>query len=113
MLRNLTRNTRLAEHPAAAESFFSRFLGLMGRKSFPRGCDALLFENCTSIHCFFMRMTIDAVFVDKEGNVISCFHSLKPWRLAFGGKKSRSVIELPAGTLEKTNTRPGDRLKFL
>jgi uncharacterized membrane protein (UPF0127 family) len=112
MLQNLTRKTLLAKHPAEAAGFWGRFLGLMGRKSFPREYDALVFENCTSIHCFFMFMVIDAVFIDKEGRAVRCFHGLRPWHLAFGGRKSRSVIELPAGTLKQSGTEPGDQLSF-
>ena len=84
----------------------------MGRKEFPESSDALIFEACPSIHCFFMRMTIDAVFVDREGRVTRVFPDLKPWRLAFGGKGAYAVIELPAGTIESTQTAPCDQLEI-
>ena len=110
MLRDLTCGTILAERPLAARSFLSRLLGLMGRKVFPPSFDALVFENCNSIHCFFMRMEIDVIFVDRDFKVVKCFHRLKPWRLGFGGLKSTSCIELPAGTLERCRTLPGNQL---
>lgn len=112
MIRNATRNTIIAGNPARAVSFSSRLLGLMGKKRFPGRYDALVFEKCTSIHCFFMRMAIDVVFVDKEKKVTGLFHELPPWRLAFGGMKSCDCIELPAGTLKETGTVPGDQLVF-
>lgn len=112
MVRNLSRGTTLASAPRYAKTFFARFLGLMGRKTFPEGSDALIFEACPSIHCFFMRMTIDAVFVDREGRVTQIFPGLKPWRLAFGGKGAYAVIELPAGVIEATRTAPGDQLEI-
>ncbi len=112
MIRNLSRGTTLASAPRYAKTFFARFLGLMGRKTFPEGSDALIFVACPSIHCFFMRMTIDAVFVDREGRVTQIFPGLKPWRLAFGGKGAYAVIELPAGVIEATRTAPGDRLEI-
>ena len=112
MVRNLSKGTELASAPRFAVTFFARFLGLMGRKEFPKDSDALIFEACPSIHCFFMRMTIDAVFVDREGRVTRIFPGLKPWRLAFGGKGAYAVIELPAGTIEATRTAPGDQLEI-
>ena len=112
-LRNKSRGRTLAFRLAKAESFVSRLTGLMGRKEFPARYDALLFEQCNSIHCFFMFMAIDVLFIDKKGTVVKCISSLRPWRLAWGGWKSSSVIELPAGTLEKTDTRPGDQLELL
>lgn len=112
MLFNTTRGTVLARSPAAAKSFLTRLMGLMGKKRFPEKYDALVFENCNSIHCFFMRMTIDVVFTDRENKVVKCFRALKPWHLAFGGMKSFSCIELPAGTLKESSTEPGDILAF-
>lgn len=112
MVRNLSKGTELASAPRYATTFFARFLGLMGRTKFPEGSDALIFEACPSIHCFFMRMAIDAVFVDREGRVTRVFPDLKPWCLAFGGKGAYAVIELPAGVIEATRTAPGDRLEI-
>jgi uncharacterized membrane protein (UPF0127 family) len=112
MLYNVTRNCCLALRCRRAESFFERLLGLMGRKKFPADRDARLFDNCNAIHCCFMRMEIDVIFADRNGQVVKCCHSLKPWRLAFGGAKTCSVIELPAGTLLESRTEPGDNLSW-
>ena len=112
MITNLDTWLTVAQNEKRAESFISRFLGLMGRKRFPEACDALIFKRCSSIHCFFMRMEIDVVFINRHGRVVKIFSRLKPWRVAFGGPQSRDVIELPAGTLERTRTKPGHHLKF-
>lgn len=113
MLNDVTAGSCLAGKIASADSFWSRFLGLMGEKEFPSYMDGLIFENCSSIHCFFMRMPIDVIFADKNLKVVRCFHSLAPWRLAFGGMKSCITIELPAGTLKKSGTVPGNQLSLL
>lgn len=110
MILNVTRNIPLARRSARAVSFWSRFIGLMGKKSFPENYDALIFEKCDSIHCFFMYMAIDVIFLDKEGKVVKCCHKLKPWHLAFGGRRSCHCVELPAGSLEQSGTMPGDQL---
>ena len=110
MLNDVTAGSCLAGKIASADSFWSRFLGLMGKKEFPSCMDGLIFENCSSIHCFFMRMPIDVIFTDKENKVVKCISGLKPWHLAFGTLKSCNCIELPSGTLKKSGTLPGDRL---
>lgn len=61
---------------------------------------ALWIEPCNSIHMFFMRFPIDAVFLDRQGRVKRVLRELKPWRvspLVFG---ARTVVELPAGTVD-------------
>jgi uncharacterized membrane protein (UPF0127 family) len=81
-----------------ARSSWSRFVGLMGRRELPAG-HALWIEPCNSIHMFFMRFAIDVLFLDREGRVKRVLLKLKPWRVSpivFG---SRTVVELPAGTL--------------
>ncbi|MBR2873401.1 MAG: DUF192 domain-containing protein [Lentisphaeria bacterium] len=109
---NQTRTAVLACRMVRAESFWQRFMGLMGKRRFPGEYDALLFEKCNSIHCFFMFMEIDVLFIDRKKRVVKSVSALKPWHLAWGGWKSAAVIELPAGTLEKTGTLPGDQLEF-
>jgi uncharacterized membrane protein (UPF0127 family) len=37
---------------------------------------------------------------------------MKPWRVAFGGKGAKDVLELPAGVADRTNTSAGDQLVF-
>ena len=112
MLRNTARQTVLARKTFRAVTFWARFMGLMGKSHFPASYDALIFDNCNSIHCFFMRMEIDVLFLNRHGKVLKSVRRLKPWHLAFGPAGSCCVIELPAGTLEHSHTVPGDLLKF-
>jgi uncharacterized membrane protein (UPF0127 family) len=81
-----------------ARTSWSRFVGLMGRRSITPG-HGLWIEPCNSIHMFFMRFAIDVLFLDREGRVKRVLLELKPWRVSpivFG---ARTVVELPAGTL--------------
>lgn len=66
---------------------------------------------CQSVHTLFMRYTIDVAFVDRESRVLSV-STLKPWRLSRWARKATGVIELPAGTLQATQTAVGDQLEF-
>jgi len=61
---------------------------------------------------FFMRFPIDAVFTDRSGRVVRVVPHLKPWRLAIGGKDAHAVLELPASTVARSPTRPGDLLRI-
>jgi len=94
-----------------ADTFLQSFLGLMGKPRLPAG-EGLLIKNCSSIHMFFMRFAIDAIFLDADDRIVKIYHGLRPWRIVFGGKGARHVLEVPAGTckgfvarLEKTETK--------
>lgn len=89
----------------------SRFFGLMGRKRIEEG-GGLLLAKSASIHSFFMRFRFDAVFIDRDDRVVKVVPAMRPWRVAFGGRGARDVLELPAGATERTGTQPGDALVF-
>lgn len=109
--------TVLATRLDVAESFLARSKGLLGRENLPQG-EALWIKRCNSIHTFFMRFAIDAVFVDDKMKVVSTYRNLKPWRITKLHFKASSVFELPAGTLAQTEMekstvlRPGDLLEL-
>ncbi|MCA9398623.1 MAG: DUF192 domain-containing protein, partial [Candidatus Omnitrophica bacterium] len=65
-----------------------------------------------SIHMFFMRFAIDAVFVDKNDHVVGLVENIKPWRLSPIFFKASYVIELPAGTIQETGTSKNDKIKI-
>jgi len=83
-----------------AKNFYLKFKGLMGKKNISRG---LYFPNCNSIHMFFMKESIDVLYLNNKGIIISMDKGLKPWsvgKIRFAGK---SLIELPYGTIDKYN----------
>lgn len=86
----------IADRVAVAGSFFTRFRGLMLRKSLPAG-EGLLLKNCSAIHCCFMRFPIDAVYLDGHMRVVGA-ETVKPWRLGGQFPGARHVLELPAGS---------------
>jgi len=108
---NTTRNVALADHAEFARSPWSRFRGLMAQKAIEPGY-GLVIEPCNSIHMFFMRFAIDAVFLDKEGRVVYIADSIKPWRISRIVRKAKRVIEMPSGTCQRTGTKPGDLVAF-
>jgi uncharacterized membrane protein (UPF0127 family) len=50
------------------------------------------------------------VFLDKDGMVCHVIRSMVPWRTSKIVKQSKMVVELPAGTVERTGTDLGDRV---
>jgi uncharacterized membrane protein (UPF0127 family) len=74
---------------------WTRLRGLLGRASLDDD-EGLLLRPAGSIHMFFMRFAIDAVFCDRDLVVLDVVHDLKPWRMA-GKRGAKVVIELPVG----------------
>jgi uncharacterized protein len=95
-----------------ADSFWKRLKGLLGRKELPSG-EGLLIVPTNSIHMFFMRFAIDAVFVNADGRVTKVVPDLKPWRVVWWAPGARDCLELAAGTAARTGTRPGDELRLV
>lgn len=87
---------------------WTRFVGLMGRASLPDD-EGLLFPRTGSIHMFFMRFAIDAVFCDRDLRVVKVVRGLRPWRMA-AARGAKAVIELPAGGAD--GLEAGDRLEL-
>lgn len=106
---NTTRNTLIASKIITADSFFSRLRGLLGRKSLEKE-EALLIPRCIAVHTFFMKFSIDIIFIDSDSNVTKTMKNLRPFRISSCFTGTYSAIELPAGTIEQSNTETGDRL---
>jgi uncharacterized membrane protein (UPF0127 family) len=98
--------TVVADHCRLARSPWSRMRGLLGRASLAPG-EAMLFRPAGSIHMFFMRFTIDAVFCDRDLVVLDVVPSLRPWRMA-SRRGAKVVIELAEGAA--AGVQPGDHL---
>jgi uncharacterized membrane protein (UPF0127 family) len=91
---------------AIADRPLARMRGLLGRSSLAPD-EGMLFRPAGSIHMFFMRFPIDAVFCDKEFVVIDVERGLRPWRTA-RRPGAKVVIELAEGAAAAI--APGDRL---
>ena len=105
---NKTKDTVVVEEVTLATSMWSRFWGLMGKKSLPDG-RGLLIDPCSSIHMFFMRFPLDVVFLDKDDRVTKVVKEIKPWRMALGGG-GKKALEIAAGAASTANIEAGDEL---
>ena len=79
-----------------ADTFFRRFMGLMGKKSFD-GFSGLLLLPCDQIHTFFMKQEIDVIMTDKNNKIVKIFKNLKPNRIILPQKNVYYTYELPVG----------------
>jgi uncharacterized protein len=98
----------LCDDCVVADGPLSRMRGLLGRSAMRRG-EGLLLRPAGSIHTFFMRFAIDAVFLDEDLRVVRVASAIAPWRTA-GQRGARAVLELPDGECERRDVRAGDRL---
>src|SRR5262245_8145318 len=103
----------MAARLEVADGWWGRFMGLMGREGLAD--DAGLWLTGNGIHMMFMKFPIDAVFVGKAAGgdaprkVLSVHRALRPWTgLVPMVRGAEGVLELPAGTIERTGTAVGD-----
>jgi uncharacterized membrane protein (UPF0127 family) len=93
-----------------ATSMWARVRGLLGRAGLAPD-QGLLIPKTSSIHMFFMRFPIDAVFLDRELHVRRVAADLPPWRIAWA-RGAKSVLELPAGAAARAGIEVGSRLAW-
>ena len=107
-MRNETRNTVLADAAEVADTSAKRRTGLLKHSRLEPG-DGLWIRPCESVHTFFMKFPIDLVYLDKRLKVRKVRHAVPAWRLS-ACLSAHSVLELPAGTAQQTQTAAGDVL---
>lgn len=101
--------TRVILDLEIAERFWPRTRGLLGRRSL-RQRWGLWIRPCNSVHCCFMRFSIDVLYLDAQHNVIAIRHRLRPWRWSVCWR-AKSVIELAAGECRRLGIQAGDRIQ--
>jgi uncharacterized protein len=107
---NVSKGTEVAARVRTALSLMDRTIGLLGTDRLPDG-EGLWLKPCRSVHTFFMRYPIDVLFIDQEGTVLRC-GTLPPWRLSAWIRRAEGVLELPAGTAQRSRTVVGDRIEM-
>ena len=109
VVTNQTQQTIVADRCEVASAPLTRLVGLLNRHTLTPG-EGLIFPRCHSIHTWFMRFSIDVVFL-KQGVVIKTVAALRPFRLRWA-READTVIELPSGTAAKAAIRPGHTLEW-
>ena len=109
-VENLTRGVTLVEHGRVADNFWTRMKGLIGVQRLAEG-DGLLITPCNGVHCMFMSIPIDVLYVSPDDRVVAMDPEMKPWAVGRIYKGVRYVIELPAGAIPRTGAAIGDALR--
>lgn len=69
----------------------------MGRR--PAKDEALFLPGVRAIHTFFMRVSIDVVFLGAGGKVLRLVEGVPPGRAVRGPREAEGCLELPAGSI--------------
>ena len=101
----------LGEKIVEARSFGKRLKGLMGQSSF-KDFDGMMITPCHSIHTFFMKMTIHAIFLDKLNRVVKIYENLNPWKVTPIFFKAEKVLEI-SSKKNISSLREGDSLEVI
>ena len=97
----------LADKVYIADSYFKRLRGLLGKKQLQPG-EGLLLTKVSSVHCFFMKFTIDVVYLDKD-MVVTGVETIPPWRVGKWIKGTTHTLELEEGAA-RGRVKKGDKL---
>ena len=97
----------ITENCQVADSFFTRFKGLMFRRSIPEDY-ALHITPCNQVHMLNMRFSIDVIYLDASGRVVKIDENVQPGKICKTVKNAKSVIEVTSFYSSENNIRQGD-----
>jgi uncharacterized protein len=100
----------LTTHAGIANTSELRRRGLLQHTSLEPG-DGLWIAPCEAVHCFGMKFSIDVIYLSKKKKILKIRPNMGKNRISFC-LRAHSVLELPAGTVEKSGTLVGDDLDF-
>jgi uncharacterized membrane protein (UPF0127 family) len=100
----------VCERCIVADRPLRRMKGLLGRSDLRQG-EGILLKPAGSVHTFFMRFAIDAVYLDKSLKVVSIARDLAPWRMS-RARRARAVLELRAGEAARVGLTEGLQLQL-
>lgn len=106
---NKSKETFLSFRVRVADSFLSRMIGLLGKRSLkPDGGVWIVPAN--SIHTVGMLFSFDLVMIDKDFRVVNVKEMVRPFRIVLPKLRAESVLEVPAHTVFRSRTEIGDQL---
>jgi|SRR3989338_10242554 len=108
VIKNISRNTIVSKDLKVADSFKDKSLGLLNPKN-PR---SILIKTHFGIHTFLLKEIIDVIVLDKNFVVVA-IKRLHPNSIYIYNPVYQKVVELPDGTIKKSKTQIGDKLKML
>jgi uncharacterized membrane protein (UPF0127 family) len=113
-VRNLTKNTVIAERAGIADTSRTRKTGLLKHTGLAAG-EGLWIVPCEGVHMFGMKFAIDVLFLSKQRKVLKVSAGMQASGLSRRMSVSllaHSVLELPEGAAAETRTEVGDQLEL-
>ena len=108
---NITRGAVLGVKVHAARGFLGRMIGLLGKSRLEEG-EGLWISPCSSIHSIGMRFVFDALFLGPDGKILCLREGFKRNRVSGIVRNACGVLELPEGTIRRTESAIGDKIHF-
>jgi hypothetical protein len=97
-----------------ADNFWTRFKGLMGKKSETiEQMGGLLIKPCSQIHTFFMKCAIDVIYLDRDNRIIKIEEAIPPGKCCKLVKGSKSLVEFPINSINKYGFKENDKVEVL
>jgi len=90
-----------------ANTVKSRRRGLIGQTSID---SALVISPCKWIHSIGMKCAIDVLYLDAAGLVVKT-ERLKPMRVAVPVGRSKTIVEMSSGSIERFGVQIGDLIE--
>lgn len=106
---NKTKKRDILVAADLADSFWSRFRGLLGRRQLQHD-EGIVLRPCKSIHTVGMRFRIDVAFLNIDYKVIRIITGMKTMRFSPVLRDAFCVIELKEGMLSELCIEVGDEL---
>jgi uncharacterized protein len=101
----------LADKADVADTSEKRRTGLLKHTGLGAG-EGLWIKPSEGVHTFWMKFSIDVIFVNKKGVVLKLRPNMVKSRMSLC-LRAHSVVELPVGVIESTRTAVGDQLEFI
>lgn len=111
MLRCFWKTQEILSTVEPANTFWTRFRGLLGREQLSEDC-GLWITPCNSIHTLGMRFPIGVVFLDANLQVCRVLPEVRPGRLSPWVPRAKSVLEVNPQLLVRYPLQKGDMLKI-
>jgi len=109
--RVLTGDIVMAYKVRVADSFITRFIGLLRDKGL-NDDEGLLITKCRQVHTIGMKFNIDVIFLSCEDKIIHIESKMKPYKISKYVKDACKVLELKEGAAEKYGLKPQYILKI-
>lgn len=111
LIRNLTKGTVVADKAGVADTSAKRRTGLLKHTGLASG-EGLWIKPSEGVHTFGMKFAIDVIFVSKKGMVVKLRPNMVKRRISLC-LRAKSVVELPVGVIQSSQTEVGDQLEFV